>query len=136
VISLKAIRKPATQKLCTIYDDVTKLRVFKLYIYSGLSTFQDIHKIKICPKTEKPCPGNCNDNEVNLSYNGTDFTPKDDSSIYLQLKGSQWFKVRKVEEIYEIFDKVGDVPYRLVAGNTGQGKHQFLHMSSEASLTE
>jgi hypothetical protein len=63
-----------------------------------------------------------------LNFNGTNFVNYD-SSIHLQLKGSQWFKVRKVEEIFEIFDKVGDVPYRLVAGNTGQGKRQLLQMN-------
>lgn len=63
-----------------------------------------------------------------MNYNGTNFI-KFDSSVHLQLKGSQWFKVRKVEEIFEIFNKVGDVPYRLVAGNTGQGKQQLLKMN-------
>jgi hypothetical protein len=43
------------------------------------------------------------------------------------LEGAQWFKVTKVEEIFEIFDKVGDVSYRIVAGNTGQGKEHLIH---------
>lgn len=69
--------------------------------------------------------------------------PKETSSICLQLKGSQWFKVTKIEEIFDIFDKVGDVPYRLVAGNTGQGKQQLLYVymslglsNNDISLTE
>lgn len=69
--------------------------------------------------------------------------PKEVSSIHLQLKGSQWFKVTKLEEIFDIFDKIGDVPYRLVAGNTGQGKQQLLNMymslglcNNDVSLTE
>jgi hypothetical protein len=47
------------------------------------------------------------------------------SPIHLQLQGAQWFKVTKLEEIFDIFDKVGDVSYRLVDGNTGQGKEHL-----------
>jgi hypothetical protein len=48
------------------------------------------------------------------------------SPIHLQLQGAQWLKVTKVDEIFEIFDKVGDVSYRIVAGNTGQGKEPLI----------
>ena len=56
------------------------------------------------------------------------------SPIHLQLQGAQWFKVTKVEEIFEIFDKVGDVSYRIVAGNTGQGKEQLVCPKSFINL--
>jgi hypothetical protein len=42
------------------------------------------------------------------------------------LQGAQWFKVTEVDEIFEIFDKVGNVSYRIVAGNTGQGKEYLI----------
>jgi hypothetical protein len=58
-----------------------------------------------------------------MNCNGAEIIPTQSvSSIHLQLQGAEWFKVMKVEEIFDIFDKVGDVPYRIVAGNTGQGK--------------
>jgi uncharacterized membrane protein len=61
-----------------------------------------------------------------VNCSGTEIIPTADvSPIHLQLKGAQWFKVTEVDEIFEIFDKIGDVPYRLVAGNTGQGKQHF-----------
>ena len=56
------------------------------------------------------------------------------SPIHLQLQGAQWFKVTKVEEIFEIFDKVGDVSYRIVAGNTGQGKGELICPKSFINL--
>jgi hypothetical protein len=85
--------------------------------------FQEVYKIKICPKSGKTCSGNCSDNEGHVNYNGTEIIcGQDILPIHLQLKGAQWFKVTEVDEIFEIFDKVGEAPYRLVAGNTGQGK--------------
>jgi hypothetical protein len=62
-----------------------------------------------------------------MTCNGAEIIPrKVVSPIHLQLQGAQWFKVTKVEEIFEIFDKVGDVSYRIVAGNTGQGKAHLI----------
>jgi hypothetical protein len=62
-----------------------------------------------------------------MSCNGPDIVPRQFvSSIHLQLQGAQWFKVTKVDEIFEIFDKVGNVSYRIVAGNTGQGKEHLI----------
>jgi hypothetical protein len=63
-----------------------------------------------------------------MNCNGPDIIPKKlVSPIYLQLQGAQWFKVTGVDDIFEIFDKVGDVSYRIVAGNTGQGKEHLIH---------
>jgi hypothetical protein len=70
-----------------------------------------------------------------MSCNGTEIIPrKFVSPIHLQLQGAQWFKVTKVDEIFEIFDKVGDVSYRIVAGNTGQGKEHLIRPYSFSSL--
>ena len=62
-----------------------------------------------------------------MNCNGPEIIPGQFvSPIHLQLQGAQWFKVTKVDEIFEIFDKVGDVSYRIVAGNTGQGKEHLI----------
>jgi hypothetical protein len=62
-----------------------------------------------------------------MNCNGLEINPRQFvSSIHLQLQGAQWFKVTKVNEIFEIFDKVGNVSYRIVAGNTGQGKEHLI----------
>jgi len=62
-----------------------------------------------------------------MSCNGAEFIPRQFvSPIHLQLQGAQWFKVTKVDEIFEIFDKVGDVSNRIVAGNTGQGEGHLI----------
>ena len=92
-----------------------------------LPLFQDVCKIKTCPKSGKRCYENCNGHENGMNCNGPEFIPGQFvSPIHLQLQGAQWFKVTKLEEIFEIFDKVGDVSYRIVAGNTGQGKEQLI----------
>jgi uncharacterized membrane protein len=89
--------------------------------------FQEVHKIKICPKNGKTCFGNCSDNEGHMNCSGTEIIHQQAIlPIHLQLKGAQWFKVTEVVEIFGIFDKVGNVPYRLVAGNTGQGKQHAV----------
>jgi hypothetical protein len=62
-----------------------------------------------------------------MSCNGPEIIPRQSvSPIHLQLQGAQWFKVTKVDEIFDIFDKVGDVSCRIVAGNTGQGKEHLI----------
>jgi len=62
-----------------------------------------------------------------MSCNGHAINPRQFvSSIHLQLQGAQWFKVTKVDEIFEIFNKVGNASYRIVAGNTGQGKKHLI----------
>ena len=84
-------------------------------------------KIKTCPKSGKRCSGNCNGHEAGMICNGPEIIPRQFvSSIHLRLQGAQWFKVTNVDEIFEIFDKVGDVSYRIVAGNTGQGKEHLI----------
>jgi len=47
--------------------------------------------------------------------------------IHLKLENAQWFKVTRMNEIFEIFDKVGNVPYILVGGNTAHGKFETMH---------
>ncbi|GFG40150.1 hypothetical protein Cfor_02488, partial [Coptotermes formosanus] len=111
---------------CTGYRPI--LDAFKSFsvdappdLLTQVQDIEDVYKIKICPKSGKRCSGNCSAHEDYMTCNGAEIIPrKVVSPIHLQLQGAQWFKVTKVEEIFEIFDKVGDVSYRIVAGNTGQ----------------
>ena len=66
-------------------------------------------------------------NGIEITRNGPEVIPRQFvSPIHLRLQGAQWFKVTNVDEIFEIFDKVGNVSYRIVAGNTGQGKEHLI----------
>lgn len=95
--------------------------------------------MKSCPNSGMTCSWNSNDdygeddgddsNEdfVHVNVHGAEIeqSPKL-SRIHLNLKNAQWFKVTNTKEIFEIFDKVGNVPYVLVGGNTARGKSQVL----------
>jgi hypothetical protein len=107
--------------------------------------FQELYKIKICPNGKK-CSGNCsdsddgdNDNEndsddsteedfIHVNANGAEIIPSSvRCPIHLKLESAQWFKVTSMNEIFEIFDKVGNAPYILVGGNTARGKFKTVH---------
>jgi hypothetical protein len=94
--------------------------------------------MKICPKSGKKCSESCSDNEYDYYDDGDDngeedfvhvnmdgaeiIQPSKLSPIHINLKGVQWIKVTKMTEVFDIFDKIGDVPYVLVGGNTARGK--------------
>ena len=84
--------------------------------------FKELHTIKTCPKNGKPCMGQCGDNEEHEECYIKDFVDYSNLPLHLNLKDAEWYKVSKLQEIFEIFDKIKDTPYRIVAGNTGQGK--------------
>jgi hypothetical protein len=109
-----------------------------------LYLFQELYKI--CPKNEKKCSGNCSDNDdgdndnkndsddsieedfIHVNANGAEIIPTSVCCpIHLKLENAQWFKVTRMNEIFEIFDKVGNVPYILVGGNTAHGKFETMH---------
>jgi len=111
-----------------------------------LYLFQELYKIKICPKNGKKCSGNCsdsddgdNDNEndsddsieedfVHVNTNGAEIIQSSVCCpVHLKLESAQWFKVTKMNEIFEIFDKIGNAPYILVGGNTAHGKFKTVH---------
>jgi hypothetical protein len=83
------------------------------------------------------CSWNCNDDDydeddsddtteedfVHVTMDGAEISQSSKlPCIHLYLENAQWFKVTKMNEIFEIFDKVGNVPYVLVGGNTAHGK--------------
>jgi xanthine dehydrogenase/oxidase len=78
---------------------------------SLIAACKDIEDLgKVCPKTGATCAGSCNalKRELHLTF--------DD--------GKEWHKVFNVNDIFYIFDRVGDRPYMLVAGNTGHGVYR------------
>lgn len=65
---------------------------------------------KTCPKTGSPCAGTCKkaSGALNITF----------------ANEKKWHKVTTIEEIFNIFQKCGDVPYMFVAGNTAHGKNR------------
>ena len=88
-----------------------------LYILSLILNFvnlKELHKVKICPRNGNICSGKCSDNE--------DVMKETNAPLHIQLGDVEWYKVTTLQDIFETFDKINDLPYRLVAGNTGQGE--------------
>ncbi|XP_055621822.1 uncharacterized protein LOC129765481 [Toxorhynchites rutilus septentrionalis] len=69
---------------------------------------QDIEELpKICHNTGSVCQGKC----VNASEN-----------IHLTFEDQrEWYKVYRLEDVYDIFERIGSKSYMLVAGNTAHG---------------
>jgi hypothetical protein len=94
--------------------------------------------MKICPESGNTCSWNCSDcaaadddsnddsseeDFVHVNVNGTEIIQSSKlSSIHLKFTSAQWFKVTEMNEIFNIFDNIGNVPYVLVGGNTARGK--------------
>ncbi|XP_065222148.1 xanthine dehydrogenase/oxidase-like [Planococcus citri] len=81
-------------------------------------------EFKICSKTQKPCNGTC---KINGYDKGIDQELQTlDKSISIELQGARWFRVKNVQEIYDIFEKMVRVgtKYMIVGGNTAQGVHR------------
>jgi hypothetical protein len=78
-----------------------------------LYLFQELYKIKICPRNGKKCSGNCsdsddgdNDNEndsikedfVYVNTNGAEIIqPSVCCPVHLKLVSAQWFKVTRMD---------------------------------------
>lgn len=84
-------------------------------------------QLKICSKTQKHCNNSCKINgyDTHGSHNPA---PTFDKSFSIQLQGSKWFRVKTLEEIYDIFDQMvrADTEYMIVGGNTAQGRLGLL----------
>lgn len=65
---------------------------------------------RVCQKTGELCLGKCQtwQRPLELSF------PDD----------VQWYKVTTVQQIFDVFDKIGTKPYMLVAGNTAHGVYR------------
>ncbi|XP_062544106.1 uncharacterized protein LOC134211342 [Armigeres subalbatus] len=70
---------------------------------------EDIEDLpKICSNTGKPCQGKC------------DVVPKKGLHLTFEDK-REWHKVYNIHDVFVIFEKIGNRPYMLVAGNTAHG---------------
>jgi len=110
---------------------------------NNLYLFQELYKIKICPKNGKKCSGACSDSDdgdnendsddniegfVHVNTNGAEIIQSSVCCpVHLKLESAQWFKVTSTKEIFEIFDKFGNAPYILVGGNTAHGMFKTVH---------
>lgn len=78
---------------------------------------QDIEDLqKVCPKTGTACAGKCSPGE-----------PKVVSKQPVRMvfdNESEWHKVYNMNDIFAIFDQIGEKPYMLVAGNTAHGVYR------------
>ncbi|XP_059486225.1 uncharacterized protein LOC132202920 isoform X2 [Neocloeon triangulifer] len=74
---------------------------------AACADIEDIYKI--CPKTNEQCSGTCRD------------VPK---SVALRSDGVTWRTVTSIAELREALTNVGEVPYKLVAGNTAEGVYR------------
>ncbi|PSN29310.1 hypothetical protein C0J52_27752 [Blattella germanica] len=84
---------------------------------------EELCKVKLCPRTGKTCSGKCSDNEDHDIYHKKDIMGCADSTIYIKNGDIEWFRVTDLKEVFDVFDRIGDKPYRIVAGNTGQGAY-------------
>lgn len=73
---------------------------------------------KICPKTGQSCSGSCN---------------KSSDVVRIVLNNASWYKATTLDELMSILESNGDIPYKLIAGNTAEGKLKsrniFLYMA-------
>ncbi|CAO1351447.1 unnamed protein product [Diamesa serratosioi] len=93
---------------------------------------EDLSEIKNCPKTGSPCAGTCSASEKLTSKNPVKLIFEDEQ---------EWHKVYSIKELYDLFGKIADKPYMLVAGNTAHGVYRrstdlkvFIDISSVEEL--
>ncbi|CAH1401638.1 unnamed protein product [Nezara viridula] len=89
-------------------------------LVAKLSDIEDM----ICPNTGESCyTGSCNNS---CSRSTTVSLPSPNVGLHFQLQdGASWYRPSKRQEVFEVFDMIGDKRYRFVAGNTGQGVYRI-----------
>ncbi|XP_065224598.1 uncharacterized protein LOC135848590 isoform X2 [Planococcus citri] len=110
--SLASDATPELKKTCTDIEDI-------------------MSQMKICSKTQQPCENLCKTNGSNGFDDDGDLCDSDkdtqipDVSFSMQLQGSRWFRVKSIQEIYDVFEMVQDnTKYMLVGGNTAHGVYR------------
>jgi hypothetical protein len=93
----------------------------------------------LCPRTGNNCPQSCSDDDYDDADAGGVDNGEEDfvhvnmygeeiiqtsrlSPVHINFADAQWIKVTKMDEVFDIFDKIGYVQYVLVGGNTAHGK--------------
>lgn len=72
---------------------------------------EDLNDVKTCPKTGVACGGKCS---------AIDKVGKQPVKVKFD-DGREWHKIFSVKEIIDVFGKISNKPYMLVAGNTAHG---------------
>lgn len=104
--AFKSLAYDADEKL--VHACMVSVHIFVKSHRNYEYTFKDIEDLnKTCPKKGSKCGGQCH----KVKENVTIAFPNE----------RHWFKATTVEEIYDLFQKFGDVPYMFVAGNTAHG---------------
>lgn len=103
--SLATDATPELKKTCTDIEDI-------------------MTQLKICSKTQQPCKNKCKISESDTCASDRDIQIPD-VSISIQLLGSRWFRVKTIQEIYDVFEMVQDnTKYMIVGGNTAHGVYR------------
>lgn len=82
---------------------------------------EEMANLKLCAKTGSICTRTCDD------YSKDGFCvvkmdrPLDNNLLKWEADETLWYKVYKIKDIFDIFQKEGTDSYMLVAGNTAQG---------------
>ncbi|XP_063217996.1 xanthine dehydrogenase/oxidase-like [Bacillus rossius redtenbacheri] len=67
----------------------------------------------VCPKSGQPCARECGGEDREKP-----------AAVYVTLPGSYWCRVTTLADIFEVMNKMGDVTYMLVSGNTAHGVYR------------
>ncbi|XP_055628824.1 xanthine dehydrogenase/oxidase-like [Toxorhynchites rutilus septentrionalis] len=79
-------------------------------------TCRDIEDLtKVCPRTGNSCTGKCSAIAASNEHRFLNLTFP---------RNKEWYKVGTIEEVFKIFQKIGNKPYMLVAGNTAHGVYR------------
>ncbi|XP_069693941.1 uncharacterized protein [Periplaneta americana] len=98
---------------------------------------EELQFLKNCNKNCKLCPNKCGGHNDSEDECDGDFVLINDSEaifalqnipIHIKQNGSEWFKVTSVEDIFDIFEQIGDETYMLIAGNTAKGVYPTTEM--------
>lgn len=92
--AFKSLAVDASQKLLNFEQDI-----------------EDLNRGVMCPKTGLYCRKTCGN--ATEKYFSFDFENE-----------KEWHRVVEVKEIFEVFQRIGEKPYMLVAGNTAHGVYR------------
>ncbi|XP_058123363.1 uncharacterized protein LOC131294469 [Anopheles ziemanni] len=99
---------------CTGYRPI--LDAFKSLSTDADKELLDIEELRICPKTNMACSGECPTAAAKIDPGRPVQLVFDDAK--------EWHKVFTIPDIFTIFTNIRDRPYMLVAGNTAHGVYR------------
>lgn len=81
---------------------------------------EDLDIQKICSRSGKPCYESCSGANGSCPSNQLDIS----GPLCLKLEDCEWVKVSAIADIFEVFTRIKDKPYMLIAGNTAHGVYR------------